>query len=480
MGELCRRDLIRGLAAAGAASALPSPLLAQGARSDEPLRRPPGDIRPRAEFVFRNAHVMTMDAAIGDIPGGSVHVRNGEIVAVGRGIDAPGAEVIAGDDMIVLPGLVETHWHMWNTLFRSFAGDEQAHGYFPTVARYGANMTPEDMYHGARLAAAEALNAGMTTVHDWCHNIRSREYAERDLAVLKEAGIRARFSWGWSQGQDVNEPPNIADIEAVHRDWSKYSNDGLITLGLGWRGMFGMGPRPESVYRREVEAARAMGIPITVHIASRKTPPNQIEAHAKEKLLGKDVQLVHAVWATASEIAMIKEAGATISLATPSDMRIGFGLPPVSDFLAAGIPCGVSVDTSALIGNSSLFAVMRDVRDAENARTLNEFALSARRVLELGTIDGARSLGIDDKVGSLTPGKRADIIMVTTRALNMGGFVDPAHLLVGSALPENVDTVVVDGRILKHGGKLTTLPAAQVTAGARAALDAVRERTKWR
>ena len=480
MDGLRRRDVVSGLTALGAASALPSPLFAQGVRSDENLRRPPAEIRPRGEYLFRNAHVMTMDAALGDIAGGCVHVRNGEIVTVGRDLDAPGAQVIAGDDMIVLPGLVETHWHMWNTLFRSFAGDEQAHGYFPTVARYGANMTPEDMYHGARLAAAEALNAGMTTVHDWCHNIRSREYAERDLAALKEAGIRARFSWGWSQGQDVNEPPNIPDIEAVHRDWSKFSNDGLITLGLGWRGMFGMGPRPEGVYRSEVEAARAMGIPITVHIASRKTPPNQVEALAKEKLLGKDVQLVHAVWATASEIAMIKEAGATISLATPSDMRIGFGLPPVSDFLAAGIPCGVSVDTSALIGNSSLFAVMRDVRDAENARTLNEFALSARRVLELGTIEGARSLGIDDKVGSLTPGKRADIIMVTTRALNMGGFVDPAHLLVGSALPENVDTVVVDGRILKHGGKLTTLSAAQVTAGARAALDAVRERTKWR
>ena len=155
---------------------------------------------------------MTMDAALGDIAGGCVHVRNGEIVAVGRDLDAPGAQVIAGDDMIVPPGLIETHWHMWNTLFRSFAGDEQAHVYFPTVARYGANMTPDDMYQGTRLAAAEALNAGTTTVHDWCHNIRSREYAEHDLAALKEAGIRARFYWGWSQGQDDNDPLKIADI----------------------------------------------------------------------------------------------------------------------------------------------------------------------------------------------------------------------------------------------------------------------------
>jgi cytosine/adenosine deaminase-related metal-dependent hydrolase len=101
-------------------------------------------------------------------------------------------------------------------------------------------------------------------------------------------------------------------------------------------------------------------------------------------------------------------------------------------------------------------------------------------VLELGTIDGARSMGIDDKVGSLKVGKRADIIAVTTRALNMGGFADPAHLLIGSALPENVDTVVIDGRILKRGGKLTALSEAQVVADARAALDGIRKRANWR
>jgi len=189
---------------------------------------------------------------------------------------------------------------------------------------------------------------------------------------------------------------------------------------------------------------------------------------------------VHAVWATTDELKMVKDVGATISIATTSDLRIGFGLPPVSDFLAAGIACGISVDTSALIGSSSLFGVMRNVRDAENARALNEFKLTARRVLELGTIEGARSMGIDDKVGSLKVGKRADVIMVTTRALNMGGFVDPAHLLIGSALPENVDTVVIDGRILKRGGKLTALSAERVVADARAALDGVRKRANWR
>jgi 5-methylthioadenosine/S-adenosylhomocysteine deaminase len=475
MCDICRRSFIFGLAAAGSAGAFSfsRPSHAQ----DRPALSP---LPARGEFVLRNGYVLTMDSRLGDIPGGSVHVRNGEIVAVGADVNPPNAEVIDASGMLVLPGLIETHWHMWNTLFRSFSGDETAHGYFPTVARFGASMTPDDMYQGARLSAAEAINSGMTTVHDWCHNIRGREFAERDLAALKETGIRARFSYGWSQGQDDNDIINLRDLEAIKQDWQKHSNEGLITLGLGWRGKFRAGPLPEKVYRAEFDAARSMGLPLTVHIQSRKNPPRQIEAHAKENLLGKDVQLVHAVWAEPDEIKMAKDAGATVSIATTSDMRIGFGLPPVSEFLSAGIPCGISVDTSALIGTASLFGVMRNVRDAENARTLNEIKLPARRVLELGTIEGARSMNIDDKVGSLTPGKRADVIAVTTNALNMGAFIDPAHLLIGSALPENVDTVVIDGRILKRGGKLTSISAPAVVAEARSATEKIRQRANWR
>jgi cytosine/adenosine deaminase-related metal-dependent hydrolase len=106
--------------------------------------------------------------------------------------------------------------------------------------------------------------------------------------------------------------------------------------------------------------------------------------------------------------------------------------------------------------------------------------MSARKALELGTIGGAQSMGIDDKVGSLKPGKRADLIAINTNALNMAVVTDPAHLVLEATGPENVDTVVVDGRILKRGGKLAAVDTAKVIAEARAALAGVRERTKWR
>ena len=143
------------------------------------------------------------------------------------------------------------------------------------------------------------------------------------------------------------------------------------------------------------------------------------------------------------------------------------------------IPVGLSVDTVELMGNADMFGIMKFIQNIENGKSENEFKLTARRVLELGTIEGARSMGIADKVGSLKAGKRADLIMVSTRDVNLGVFGDPAHMLVTAAQPSNVDTVVVDGRILKRGGKLTAMNTNQIVAEAAAANAALRKRADW-
>jgi cytosine/adenosine deaminase-related metal-dependent hydrolase len=127
-----------------------------------------------------------------------------------------------------------------------------------------------------------------------------------------------------------------------------------------------------------------------------------------------------------------------------------------------------------------MFGVLKLARDSENARAESEFKLTAQKALELGTIEGARAMGIEDKVGSLKPGKRADLIMISPNALNMAVVTDPAHLVLEATGPENVDTVVVDGRILKRGGKLVAVDTTEVIAGARTALAGIRERAKWR
>ena len=478
MCEVCRRSFIRGAAALGAAGAtglFSSSLMAQERLGNTGSARLP----VRGEFTIANAYVMTMDSGLGDIAGGSVHVRNDEIVALGKDVSG-GGEKIDGTGMIVMPGLVETHWHMWNTLFRSFAGDRPEDGYFPTVARFGQQMSPDDTFASTRLSAAEAINSGMTFVHSWCHNVRSAAHAEADIRALAEVGIRARHSCGWPQGLPDTQSADQGPIESLARDWKSWSNEGLITLGMGWRGQFRAGPIKPEVYQPEFDNARKLGLPITLHVASARKAVNQIEPLYKAKLMGKDVQLIHTLSASAAELDMIRESGAAVSVSPGSELRIGYGYPQISEMLAKGIPLGISIDTSALTGSSNLFGVLKLARDSENAKVESEFKMTARKALELGTIEGARSMGIDDRTGSLKPGKRADLIAISPNALNMAVVTDPAHLVLEATGPENVDMVVVDGRILKRGGKLTALDTSQVIAGARAALAGVRERTKWR
>ncbi|HSZ97706.1 MAG TPA: amidohydrolase family protein [Bradyrhizobium sp.] len=475
MCEICRRGFIGGAAALGATGLFSSPLMAQTPRGDSSSTRLPA----RGEFTIANAYVMTMERDFGDFTGGSVHVRDGEIVAVGHGVS--GGEVIDGSGMIVMPGLVETHWHMWNTIFRSFAGDKPEDGYFPTVARFGQQMTPDDIFQSTRLSAAEAINSGITFVHSWCHNVRSTAHAEADIRALAGAGIRARHSCGWPQGLPDTQSADQAPIETLAKNWSSYSNEGLISLGMGWRGQFRAGPIKPEVYQPEFDNARRLGLPITVHVAAAAhRAVNQVELLYKSKLMGKDVQLVHALAVRPAELDMIEETGASISTSPGSELRIGYGFPLISEILAKRIPIGISIDTSALTGSSNMFGVLKLARDSENARAESEFKLTAQKALELGTIEGARAMGIEDKVGSLKPGKRADLIMISPNALNMAVVTDPAHLVLEATGPENVDTVVVDGRILKRGGKLVAVDTTEVIAGARTALAGIRERAKWR
>jgi cytosine/adenosine deaminase-related metal-dependent hydrolase len=463
---MSRRRLIENisLAGLGTIAGTLAPALAQTVTKGPAV----GPLPPRTEFLIRGGYVMTMDPVIGDLNGGDVHVRNGEIIAVGRGLHAPGAAVIDGRGTIVMPGLVETHFHMWNSLARSLSGDTPAAGYFPTIVKLGKVFTPADMYQGTRLSAVEALHSGITHVHDWCHNVKVPADARGDLRALREVGIRARFSYGYYQGQPPSEPMNLDDVESLHANWKTYSNEGLLALGVAWRGIAASNNTIDtSVSRREFDTARRLGLPLTIHATPRNR--GQIAQLGAGGMLGKDVQVVHATDAPASDIALLASSGSPVSVSPFTELRVGFGVSNVGAFLAGGVTVGLSVDTTALSGNADMFGIMKVIENLEDGRAQNEFSMAPRRIIELATIEGARSMGLDEKIGSLRPGKRADIIMIDTRAVNDAPTIDVAHTIVEAVEPANVDTVIVDGRILKRHGKLTAIDAAQVAAEASAA-----------
>lgn len=441
--------------------------------------RVPTQLPARGEVLIRDAYVLTMDPALGDIAGGSVHVKNGVIAAVGKDLKAPGATIIDGRRTIVMPGLIDTHWHMWTSYLRSMSGDQTKDGYFPLTTRYGQAMEPIDMFRGTKLAAAEAINAGITTVGDNCHNVRGHDYAVEDIRAIRESGVRCRWSYGPYRGIPADKRVDLSDVEGFHRDWNKYSGGGLISLGFMWTPVPTGAADKVKVAKEEFEFCRRLGIPMCAHWASREnTPPGEVTALAEGKFLGKDLLLIHMLATSPAEMKMVAAGGSPISVSPGSELRIGYGDTKACDFMDAGINVAVSVDTVPLTGNANLFGILKLMRNAENAKAFNEFKLTARRALEMATVHGARALGMEDQIGTLAPGKRADVIMVRTDHLTMGVFTDPTHMLVEATEEADVDTVLVDGRILKRNGKLTAMNPEQVMGDAAMSLEAVGKRIK--
>jgi cytosine/adenosine deaminase-related metal-dependent hydrolase len=421
------------------------------------------------DVVIRGGHVVTMESV--DVPGGDVHVRNGRIAAVGPALEAPGATVIDARGMIVMPGFVETHWHMWNALLRSMSDKG---GYFRLIADAGRTFGPEETYYGTRLACAEAAYSGITTVHDWAHNVRSPEHAAASLQALQESGLRARYSYGWPAGLPNDQAMDLADLSRLRAEWSHPQ----ISLGMAWRGPGGSNPAvrvPPEIYSKEIEVARDLGLPVTVHASGPRSAAGQIRAIAD--LLGPDVQVVHGNAASSEEISILAATGANVSVSPVTELRIGYGLPRTGEFVAAGIPTGLSIDTTVLSGSADMFEIMKLVQMLENGASEDEFAWSARKALELATIEGARALGLESQIGTIRPGKRADLIIINPNTPNIGVLTDPAHLLVTAAQPVNVDTVMVEGRLLKHGGRMDV---SDVIAGSRAAFGRVTARFRPR
>lgn len=428
----------------------------------------------RGSVLIRGAYVLTMDSDLGDFPDGDVFIRDGEIVSVGSHVaDVTNVEVIDGTGMIALPGLVETHWHMWGSLARNMAGEDKESGYFPLSRVLGTLFDPEDNARGVRLGLAEALFSGVTTVHNWSHNLLDGAFADAELEAHYGVGVRARFSYGYSRRTGRNTILPHVDVVRVKERWFGPEYGKLLTLGLAPGGPMACSI---DVCRQDWEFARQLGIPITTHIAIKPEGAKDIKALGDAGLLGADLQLIHAVHASESDIALLAETGTHVSLSPYTELRTGFGFPPVGEFLDAGVLVSLSIDTPILCGHADMFATMRGIQNVENGRVQSEFGITARRVLEMATIDGARDLGIADRVGSLTPGKRADAILVRTTDLNMAPFTDPVRMIVQSAQPHNVDTVIVDGRILKRNGALTALDTERVTRQATETINKVKAR----
>jgi len=432
--------------------------------------------------IIKGAVVMTMDDTLGTIVGGDVVLEGNRILAVGRNLSEPGAEEIDASNMICMPGFVDTHRHTWATMLRGCSCCGSLNDYFArTIFTYGANFTPEDSYVSARLGHAETIDSGITTVHAWEHNIQTPAHARAVLAALRESGLRGRFGYGPSNDASAGssfakgtETVDFEDIERLRAAEFGKNPDDLLHLGVA-----SIGVEYSKVWIEEFATARAMGLPISAHTMMTRqlvATCRGVSEYQKHNALGPDLLLIHAIHANEEEFGYLARSRTPVSIATLSELRTGTGLAPIVEMMRAGIDISHSVDTMVASDNSDMFALLRTTMILQRGRLEDATVYTPEQVLKQGTIGGARALGLAHEIGSLVPGKKADVILIRTDQLNMAPLNVPDGQVVLAAQPRNVDTVWIDGRVRKQHGALVDVDEAALCAAASKAVAGLAKR----
>ena len=427
-----------------------------------------GSTVPQHDLLISGGYVVTLDPGIGDLPQGDVLIRNGKIAAAGAGLAsrAPGARVVDARGRLVLPGLVDTHRHVWQGALGGHAGQVSLSGYSGAViAGLASRYTPEDLYAGTLWGALQALNAGITTVADWSHNLPTPRHADANVRALHDSGIRGVFLYGGPgpDGPAFFGAPAPRHPDDARRAQAEHFPDGVsgrLRMGLALRGPAFTTPEATE---NDFAFARELGLPISVHVGMAGFP-GSVATLDKLGLLGPDINHVHANQLSDREFGLIADSGGSISLSPSVEMLMALGTyPATGQALARGITAGLGLDTTTGSG-TDLFTEMRQALAAERSRAnagavsrdeaVGAVELNQRDMLRLATLDAARVWHLDHEVGSLTPGKHADVTVIDMRPPHLDGFGDPVATLVMGAGAADVETVVVGGEIVKADGML--------------------------
>ncbi len=434
-------------------------------------------------YLLKNGCVLTMDKTLGDFKKADVLIDGSLIVAVQPDLDVPDCEIIDASDMIVMPGFVDTHRHTWESLVRNVGADWSLPVYLQNIyyGTFGSKLRPSDGYAANLLGALEALDAGVTTLLDWSM-IYSPDHTDEFIRGLHESGIRAVFALGLSGDGDYwNRESRLTHPEDARRVKKQYfsSNDQLLTMGLAIRG-------PEFSHWdtavHDIHLAREIDAICSMHLGFGSWGPDDrsVEKLHKAGLLGPDLNFVHANTMGYDEYKLIAESGGSISVTPEIEMMMGHGYPATGLILENGGTPTLGIDVVTSTGGD-MFAQMKFMLQADRSRVNEkilasknmpgELNLSARQVLEFATVEGARALRLDRKIGTLSPGKEADLIMIRTTDLNLFPVNDPVGAVVQFANAGNVDSVFVSGRPVKRGGKLLHVDLDHVRKLARESRD---------
>jgi 5-methylthioadenosine/S-adenosylhomocysteine deaminase len=421
-------------------------------------------------ILLKGGCVLTLDRGLGDFEQADVLIEGSRIVAVRPTIDAADAEVIDARDRIVMPGFVDTHRHMWQGILRNILPDGSLADYVRVVQRtIGQAYAPDDVYAANLASALGCIDVGVTTVLDWSHIHNTPEHTDAAIRGLQDSGVRGVFAYGnpqtasgrWQDAPGHKYPDDIARL----RKQFFSTDDQLLTLALA-----APSGAPE-VILPTWKAARDVGARITIHVGVGESGRSGLlEKLNAEKALRDDTTYIHCCTLNDTEWKLIRDTGGTVSIAGYVETLMGHGAPPIQKAIDTGIRPSLSVDVETSVPND-FFTQMRTIFSLQKneiwsrrlAGDKNPPAfLTAREALEYATVEGARANGLARRIGTLTPGKEADIVLLRTDMLNVMPMNNAVGAVVTSMGPQNVDTVLIAGKVRKRNGQLVDVDMARL------------------
>ena len=437
--------------------------------------------------LIEAATVLTMNATDEVLAPGWVEIRDGQITAV-SGSPLDGAEAdqrIDGQRKVVMPGLVNAHTHLYQTLIRGVYEEMPFGEWLRAIYHCGRVLTPEDCFVGARLGALEALRSGVTTVLDHQFLNRGVELAEATINGIRAVGLRAVLARTIMDIGDL-APPEVVEtpreglrsVEALLERYKGQTDDGLLTL------MIGPNTPGASASGELARATRAFanqhGLGQSMHLAESASVVETVRARYGKPgvaawldevgALGPRLIAAHSVHVSEDEIQILARRGVSVSHNPVSNMFLGDGIAPVVEMLAAGVNVALGTDGAASNNSQDMFEVVKMAALLQRVRLQDAHAISPYEALRMATINGARALGLDHLVGSLEPGKRADLIMLDLySAAHSVAVHNVVSHLVHCAAPDDVRLVMVDGRTLMDQAEIVGLDEPRLLAEAQSA-----------
>ncbi|NKJ47676.1 cytosine deaminase [Burkholderia sp. SG-MS1] len=420
------------------------------------------------KLLITGGQVITMDPAIGN-GRFNVLIENDRIVDIGPQVQVHDAEQLDASGCIVIPGLINAHMHTWQTALRGVTANWTLPTYFRSVhAGLATCFNPEDLYIGTLVGALNQLNLGTTTLGDWCHNNPTPDHSDRAIDGLLESGIRAVYFHGSPKPDPKPGQKHFSEIPHPRGEIERLlknrfaSRDAKVTLGMAI-----LGPHYSTyeVSEHDFQLAAEFELIASMHCAGLEPKtPDGWERLAERDLLGPTTNIVHGNNLTDAQLRMMIDRGVTFSVAPETEMTQGHGHPITGRLRDAGSAPSLGVDLESAIAGD-MFTVARvalaSQRALDNAQARADTGqlpahstISTSDALSWITIRGAEALGLQDRVGSLTPGKQADIVLIRADGLSMRPVHDPVSAVLMQGSAANVDTVLVAGEFKKRDGKL--------------------------